>query len=171
MNTRLPVSSELHALPLRAIVAYAYRTAHRIMVRSELRQLGALQHQLACLEEFIRSPTNPRDIAARVATATSELIGCRPWPPESADELLAFARAADCCIVAAMALFGDDAKTQQRFADAARKATEAAETLSGADIGRSCSDCEVLLRLFGPSESGMLGKAFDPTDSGPLGPL
>ncbi len=171
MSTLLPVSSELHGLPLRAIVAYAYRTACRVMVRSELQQLGALRHQLACLEEFARSPTISEDIAARVAMATAELIGSRRWLPESADVLLAFARAADCCVAAAMALSGEHTKEQQRSADAARKATEAAERLSAADARRSISDYEVLLRLFGPYESGMLGEAFDPTESGPLGPL
>ena len=171
MTTLLPASSELHALPLRAIVAYAYRVACRVMVRSELQQLGTLHRQLACLEEFTRSPTISGDIAARVATATAALIGSRRWLPESADVLLAFARAADCCIAAAMALSSDHTKAQQRLADAARKATEAAESLSAADARRSLSDFEVLLGLFGPSEAGMLGEAFDPTESGPLGPL
>ncbi len=90
MSTLLPASSELQVLPLRAIVAYAHRTARRMMVRSELQQSEALHLQLACLEEFARSPTISGDIASRVATATAELIGSRRWLPESADLLLAF---------------------------------------------------------------------------------
>jgi len=171
MDTLLPKSSDIRTLPLRAIVAYAYRTARRILVRSDLQHMEAIHHQLACLEEFVCSPTIPEDIAARVAKATAELIGSVGLRLETADLVLSFARAADCCIAAAMALSGDHTKAPQRLADAARKATEAAKSLSGADAGRSFSDYEVLLRLFGQEESGVLGSAFDPSESGPLGPL
>ena len=39
MSILLPISSDVRALPLRAIVAYAYRTARRIMFRSEVQHM------------------------------------------------------------------------------------------------------------------------------------
>ena len=171
MRIQLPVPSDVCALPLRAIVAYAYRTARRILVRSEVQHLEALHHHLAHLEEFVRSPTIPGDFAARVAFATAELIGSGGWRPETGDTLLAFARAGDCCIAAAMVLNGDVTKATRNLEIAARKATEAAESLSAADARQLLSDYEALLRLFGPQETGVLGGAFDPTERGPLGPL
>ncbi len=172
MNTLLPTLTEINALPLRAIVAFAFRAARRVMLRYNMEHIETLQHALACLEEFVRLPAAPVDIVPRTAEAMASLLGTPDFKTiDTAEIVLCFAKAADCCILAGMAHGVTTADANQCTAAAAGKAVQAASRMNAAEARRAASDYERLIGLFGSYERVELGEPFDPTEAGPLGPL
>jgi hypothetical protein len=158
----LPSVEELKQLPLRAIVAYAARCAHRVQPPVESFGLTtwhkeSLKHAILVAEEFARGVTT----AAIVKTALDTAVAARRtiWDHPAADAACAAAEAA--FITASYA----DA------ADAADAASLIVASIADSAQAQAARADFIHLLGLGLGLSQEFGQPIDPSESGPLGPL
>lgn len=186
----LPTADELKTLPLRAMVAYAVRSARRVQplyglakeIPHHEKHMAAIEIALTLSEQFCRGEPIAVAYAARAAYAAADAAG---YAARAAQTIVAAAKAAYAAddaarTVYAAAYFSDQRRSSVHAirvaaayatatAAAGRVACVAANAVDDARLAaRADYEC---LRALHPEPTPCLGTPLDPADRGPLGAL
>ena len=170
MNTPLPAARELEKLPMRAVVAYAARTARR--VSAEFRSLVSddiLDEALRLVDSVATAPRLSEVDQASVIKASERFVAAyaaAPTDMQSAEkDLMVFSlvqAALAAMYVLIAAIDPSDARHQmKRAVQAAQRAVRPIEALSSmaASAAKEAArqDYDVLLREYGERDEVVLG--------------
>ncbi len=172
MTNSRPSETNLAGLPLRSIVAYAYRSALRALARSEVPHAAECGRVLELVRRFVESSCDAADQARQIGQAAAAVVGAEiTHEPEDIGVGLAVRSAGMCSCYAAEAMDDQGTVAEARVRRAATAAARAARQMTDADRRYAAADFERLIELYGKRQGVTLGPAFDPSESGVLGPL
>jgi hypothetical protein len=174
MNAPLPTAKELEKLPLRAVVAYAARTARRVC--AEFRGIvadGILDDALRLVKSVSTTPFIGEVDQASVIRASERVVAAYEAAPagmKSVERFRMLFSLVQAALAAVQALEAGanprNARHQmERAAQAAERAVRPVEELSGGPAGKALEaarrDYDILLRKYGEHDEVVIG---DPVD-------
>jgi hypothetical protein len=174
MNDPLPTPDELERLPLRAVVAYAARTARRVSFA--LRGVVAeeiLDHLLELIDAVSTTSLIVDLRRAPLANAVerlAEAYGAAPAGAKSPEKFLIVFSLVHAALAAMSALEAavDPSSARRQMKSAAKEAQRTArqvraldDELAGLAAEAARQDYEILLRVYGEHDEVVIGDAVD----------
>ncbi len=173
MTTIRPNAEQIAKLTVRSIVAYASRAARRAIATQNADDIESCERALRVANEFVEEPTVVSGSERRAALAAASASDRGPTESLPLIHVTVMACAAMmCCYYAIRTVCSKEPERATCFKRLVDEAVRAARPLDDeASAALDVADYELLVKLYGKHESITLGDPFDPSDSGPLGPI